>query len=124
MRIFALLFAVAALPAFAADPTRPPDAWLVPQSADGASSAETGLRLQSTLIPLHGRPVAVIGGRTVELGGRVGEQRLVRLTEREAVLQGADGITRLYLTPEVEKWMVAPPKSRPARKAGKAKDLP
>lgn len=123
MKTFALLLAVATLPAFAADPTKPPEAWLAPQSTDDAQPA-TGLRLQSVLIPQHGRPLAIIGGRTVELGGRLGDQRLVRLNEREAVLQGADGITHLYLTPEVEKRMVAPPKSRPARKAEKAKDLP
>lgn len=123
----ALLGATLALAAQAADPTRPPDAWLTPPAADNASAAapaEGGLRLQSVLIPQHGRPLAIIGGKTVTIGGAVGGQKLIRLNEREAVLQGEDGITHLYLTPEVEKKMVTSARTRPARKAGQAKDLP
>jgi MSHA biogenesis protein MshK len=82
------------------------------------------LRLQSVLLPQGGRPVAVIGGKTVALGGSVGGARLVRLNEREAVLRGADGVTHLYLTPDVEKQMIVSPKPRKAGKSGPAKDLP
>ena len=122
-----LLSALALLLAFqarAADPTRPPDAWLAASPASEAPAADTSLRLQSVLIPQSGRPVAVIGGRTVVQGGMLGDQRLVRVTEREAVLEGADGITHLYLTPDVEKRVLTPQKSRSAAKAGHAKDLP
>jgi MSHA biogenesis protein MshK len=108
-----------------ADPTRPPTAWLtagdnVAPTGDGA----VGFRLQSVLVPQGGRPVAVIGGKTVPLGGSVGGATLIRLNEREAVLQGADGVTHLYLTPDVEKQMIVMPKPRKAGKSGPAKDLP
>ncbi len=122
-----LLPALALLMAFqarAADPTRPPEAWLSASPTSEAPAADTGLRLQSVLIPVSGRPVAVIGGKTVVQGGMLGDQRLVRVNEREAVLQGPDGVTHLYLTPEVEKRMLTPQKSRSATKAGHAKDLP
>ena len=107
------------------DPTRPPAAWLTSAEA-GASGLESdaGLRLQSVLLRPGGRPVAIIAGKTVALGERVGGAKLVRLTEREAMLQGADGVTRLYLTPDVEKQMIVTPKSRKIGKAGPVKDLP
>lgn len=104
-----------------ADPTRPPDAWL---SQDGrtADAAGGGLRLQSVLLPQRGKPLAIIGGQTVSLGGRVGDARLVRLSEREAVLEGPDGVTRLYLTPEVEKRMVVAPSGNKARQSAQGKE--
>lgn len=89
------------------DPTRPPAAWLV--QAEVAGAVAGGPRLQSVLLPQRGRPVAIIGGQMVPLGGQVGDARLVRLTEHEAILQGADGMTRLYLTPDVNKRMIEAP---------------
>lgn len=104
-RIGALLFAgVASTGAWAqsvlADPTRPP----VGIHAPASEAAEvTGPVLQSVMIPKKGRPVAIIGGQQVRLGEMYGESRLVRLTEREAVLESASGVERLLLTPGIEK---------------------
>ena len=82
-----------------ADPTRPPGSL-----ADPSLTAEaTGPVLQSVLMPKKGKPVAVIGGQQVRLGEKYGESRLVRLSEREAVLDGPSGIERLSLTPGIEK---------------------
>jgi len=123
--LLALVLLAPAAHSQTADPTRPPAAWL---NAGGvtapAADSAAGFRLQSVLLPQGGRPVAVIGGKTVALGGSVGGATLIRLNEREAVLQGADGVTRLYLTPDVEKQMIVTPKSRKAGKSGPAKDLP
>lgn len=126
MRLIALtlLLLSVASPMWAADPTRPPDAWLQPSDPAGGEAGGEGLRLQSVLIPQRGRPVAVIGGHAVALGERVGDARLVKLNEHEAVLEGPDGVTQLYLTPQVEKRMIVPPKSRQAKQPGQAKDLP
>jgi len=108
----------------AADPTRPPAAWLdQPGAVQAAGGEGGGLRLQSVLMPQRGKPVAVIGGKTVTVGGRIGDARLVSLTEREAVLQGPDGVTHLYLTPDVKKQMIVPPASRSGSRAGHGKDL-
>lgn len=122
----ALLFVAAPVLAETADPTRPPANWLAPvaDSAPGSDVASGGLRLQSVLLPQGGRPVAVIGGQTVSLGGKVGGATLVRLNEREAVLQGADGVTRLYLTPDVQKQMIVTPGARKAGSARPVKGLP
>lgn len=94
---------VAGAPVFAqpflADPTRPPAA-LSQETPEEAAAVPI---LQSVVIPRKGRPVAVIGGQTVRVGEKFGESRLVRLSEREAVLEGPSGIERLPLTPDVEK---------------------
>jgi MSHA biogenesis protein MshK len=127
MRLIALALLTLAGSAMAqsADPTRPPAAWLAP--AEGVRSGGEGggdLRLESVLMSQGRRPVAVIGGKTVPLGGHVGGATLVRLNEREAVLQGADGVIHLYLTPDVEKQMIETPNARKSGKSGPVKGLP
>ena len=77
------------------------------------------------LIPRQGKPLAVIDGQSVRLGQRFGEARLIRVSEREAVLEGPEGIERLQLTPGIEKTNNRPvnvtngaqraPARRPAR---------
>lgn len=85
-----------------ADPTRPPSAL---QMMGGGSSEPFGSRLTSVVIPKQGRATAVIDGQVVRVGERVGNARLLRLTESEALLEGPEGIERLYLTPSVDKKM-------------------
>lgn len=82
------------------DPTRPPPAFSSPTEDAGPLS---GPVLQSVKIPRKGKPLAVIGGQQVRLGELYGDSRLIRLTEREAVLQGPAGTERLMLTPGIEK---------------------
>lgn len=108
-----------------ADPTRPP-AGFSEEAMPGEAAG--GRVLQSVLIPRQGRPLAVIDGQQVRLGQRYGDARLVRVSEREAVLEGPQGIERLQLTPGVEKTNIAPdnatkgakgaPVRRPARNEG------
>lgn len=110
------------LVAVAGDPTRPPAGWASSaESTDQGGGDSSRLVLQSVLLPERGRPVAVIGGKTVALGGKVGELTLVRLTEREAVLRGSDGLMQLFLTPDVEKQIISP-QTRTAGKSGKVKE--
>lgn len=112
----AVLAACLAAPACAqsslADPFRPPAAV---QDAN-AAGVDTGPVLQSVMIPKQGRPVAVIGGETVRVGEMYRDSRLVRLTEKEAVLEGPSGIERLPLTPGVDKT----PSARPGIKKSAA----
>ncbi len=97
------------------DPTRPPAEFAGPE---GAEPAEAGLRLQSVLLPKNGKPTAIISGKLVALGGKVGEARLVRLSETEAVLAGPQGIERLALTPDARK--IIRKDREPTGAAGKA----
>jgi MSHA biogenesis protein MshK len=83
-----------------ADPTRPPPGATSEMAGLGEAGGPT---LQSVIIPKKGKPMAVIGGQQVVLGGMYGDSRLISLTEREAVLEGPAGIERLRLTPGIEK---------------------
>lgn len=90
------------------DPTRPPANLLVPEPAPGAdgtdpASAELAQSgLQSVILREGAKPMAIINGQAVSLGGRVGDARLVSLTETAAVLQGPNGKEVIRLTPHVE----------------------
>ena len=94
-----------------ADPTRPPAEFSAPTMD---ASEITGPVLQSVKIPKKGKPVAVIGGQQIKLGELYGESRLIKLTEREAVLEGPAGVEHLMLTPGVEKTNIT--KKSPADK--------
>jgi MSHA biogenesis protein MshK len=101
----------AALAQALADPMRPP-ATPGPSPAQGAGDAEkAAARLQSVLIS-PARRVAVIDGRVVQLGERVGDARLVAISESQVVLQRANGRETLKLNPVVEK---KPVPRRPAK---------
>lgn len=93
------------------DPTRPPASMLAPVTA--AEEAPLAGGLQSILLPKPGsggKPRAIIHGQTVELGGQVGDARLVHLTETTAVLLGPAGREVLRLLP--------PDMVQPLRKPG------
>ena len=97
----AALAALAWLPAAAPaqglpDPTRPPATL---QSPAEASAGPAALQLQSVLLGAGRTPAAVISGRLVLQGGRVGDAKLVRVSERSAVLKGPRGETTLALMP-------------------------
>lgn len=82
-----------------ADPTRPPG--MMAETPE-AAAAGGGPVLQSVMLSPT-RKLAVISGEMVELGGRYGGARLVRLTETEAVLQSGGERTVLRLHPQVDK---------------------
>jgi len=93
------------------DPMRPP-AMPGPSPAQAAGeSAPAAARLQSVLIS-PGRRVAVIDGRVVRLGERIGDATLVAISASQVVLQRAEGRETLKLSPGVEKKPVA---RRPAK---------
>lgn len=76
-------------------------------AAESAPASSEGLPPPSglqTIITGKGRkPMAIINGIAVGIGDKVGEDRLVKLSETQAVLQGPGGREILYLTPGVEK---------------------
>lgn len=99
-----------ALPATAqtslADPTRPPAAFLSPDgSAPAVVTAVPLSRLTSVKLPQGrgGAPSAVIDGQLLRVGERLGEARLVRVSETQATLEGPDGRETLYLIPDINK---------------------
>ena len=95
------------------DPTAPPTGFA---ASAGDTSEAPGSLLQSIKIPKKGKPVAIIGGQEVKLGELYGDSRLIKLTEREAVLEGPSGNEHLMLTPGIEKTNITK-KSSAAKRA-------
>ena len=92
------------------DPTRPPATLLATPAAPVAGDL---LMLQSVLLGKGRTPAAVISGELVLLGGQVRGTRLVRITEKHAVLKGPLGETVLALLPSAAAPIrkPAPPES-------------
>lgn len=100
-----LLLASCTVLAQGADPTRPAIDTGVGIPA-GATAAVTASGLQSIIQRRSGKPAALINGTVVELGGKVGEARLVKIGDDFVVLRSAMGNEILRLTPGVEKKAV------------------
>ena len=82
------------------DPTRPPDAAPVPASAASAGAARP--QLQSVLISNRpgGRRLAVIDGRSVRAGDKVGGAVVVSIGEASVVLRRGKTLETLRLYPQ------------------------
>lgn len=81
-----------------ADPTRPPEGVVSAESEEDAVRLPV---LQSVIIAQHKRS-AIIDGRLVEIGSRVGDARVVEITERRVTLRAGGQRQVLHLFPEVE----------------------
>lgn len=92
------------------DPTRPPAG---ATDADGNPLAPAS-GLTSIVLPRKGKPSAVIDGQLVQLGGSIRDAKLVRVAENHVVLEGPQGREQIYLTPDIEKKIIAP-KAAPRR---------
>ena len=104
------LSAGAAMAGDLVDPTQSPTD--IAQGADAA--ADAGPVLQSVMLS-SARKMAVISGQTVKIGEKVGEAKLVRLNDHEAVLRNPDGTTQtLQMHPAVVKKIIAQPQALPA----------
>jgi MSHA biogenesis protein MshK len=114
-----LLASAEALP----DPTRPAPGMEVGAGAV-ASGVASGPRLQMIKIS-PARRSAIIDGQEVTLGSRVGEMRVVKISEGEVVLKGKSETETLKLFSDVEKRPVAAQgatakTARPAKKKSDA----
>lgn len=100
-----LLAGSAAASAQLADPTRPP-LTAEPAAALAGTAPPAASGLQSVILKKKGKPAALINGEIVELGGMVGESRLVKVSEDAVVLKGTSGEETLRLMPSAEKRAV------------------
>lgn len=80
------------------DPTRPPPGIYSNEAAGSAAVSEPVL--QSVMISPTERS-AIIGGKTVKLGGTVGDARIIKITEGEVVLRSPSGTETLRMYPDV-----------------------
>ena len=88
-----------------ADPTRPPPTIEKPpaEAAGGDGTAAAGAGLQTIIRRAGKKPAAVINGEYVVLGGRVGDARLVKISDDSVQLRSSTGRETLKLSPGVEK---------------------
>lgn len=96
------------------DPTEPPSN--PSSSASVGSAASSGPSLQFVMMAGK-RAEAIIDGKLVQVGDRVGAARVVKISQYEAVLQGPGGAQTLRMFPEVVMQAPTTPAdaSRPAR---------
>ena len=92
-----------------ADPTRPPNTMETSAAESGAGTS--GPVLKSILLSSN-RRLAVIDGRTVNVGDRVGNARVIAIDTDSVKLRGSEGVTSLKLLPEVKRTGSKPAASR------------
>lgn len=80
-----------------ADPTQPPSV-----TEPGAAVRDDGPRLESVLIAPD-RRIAVINGQQVVVGTKAAGGEVVKISEGEVVMRGADGLYTLKLIPEMRQ---------------------
>lgn len=96
-------YALAAGDADLPDPMRPGIGEPPAKTGAVVPAAQDAASLQSVILRAGRKPVAIISGQTVELGGEIGGARVTRITDTEVVLQGLAGTEILRLTPAVDK---------------------
>ncbi len=94
------------------DPTRPPPGILT-VTESGRAAAPSSV-LQSVIIS-KGRRAAIIGGETVELGGKYGDAKLTEVNEGYVVLQGMHGRQVLSMFPDIKITGKKVPAKLPSR---------
>ena len=129
----ALLLCGAAAAAPLPDPTRPA-ALAEPAAASAgprrsetaAASAPAAPQLQSVQLAANGGSTALVDGRLVRVGSRVGELTVFAIDEQGLWLRGARQDQRLSLLPGVAKLArgTAPPTPRLATRVAMTKETP
>ena len=83
------------------DPTRPAGVMLMPEAGALVAPVESGV--QTVILRRGGKSAAVINGQYVEVGGKLGDKRVLKITESEVVLRGEGGREVMKVTPAIEK---------------------
>jgi len=91
------------------DPTKPPASETAPAAAgvSPGATAPTATGVQAVFIRATGKSGAVINDQYVEVGGKVGDKHVVKISEGEVVLLGAGGREVIRLSPAVTKELPA-----------------
>jgi len=99
------------------DPTRPSGAVIAPDTRGGVvAPAESGV--QTVILRPGGKSTAVINGQSVQVGGKLGDKRVVKISESEVVLSGVAGREVIKVTPAIEKVMTKQTTSAKRRSTG------
>lgn len=90
------------------DPTRPPDAFRSQLGSAPAAPAVSQFSSQPVVILSSDRRQVTINGQTVKIGGRIGDAKVVRISDTEVVLQSAESTETIKLYGAVEKKRLKP----------------
>jgi MSHA biogenesis protein MshK len=99
--LLAGLVAIASVHALVPDPTRPAGTLMPEMAGSAAAPVESGV--QTVILRPGGKSVAVINGQYVAVGDKLGDKRVVKITESEVVLKGESGREVIKVTPDIEK---------------------
>lgn len=106
--LFAGYFWILPVVAQVPDPTRPPDAMSMPNGTGGVLvPSESGV--QAVILRRKGKSSAVINGQFVEVGGKLGDKKVLKISESEVVLMGSNGREVLKVTPDIQKLPTVKP---------------
>ena len=103
------------------DPMRPPS-YAIPSSGGGAEVSQAGPLLQSTLIS-NGRRIAMIDGRPMKVGDRIGDARIVIIDPASVTLREGK-ITRVLELFQGFKVTHTNPPASSAQRSAKAQKSP
>ena len=84
------------------DPMRPAGALTTPEASVG-TAAPVASGVQTVILRSTGKSAAVINGQYVEVGDKLGDKRVLKISESEVVLRGESGREIIKLTPSIEK---------------------
>ena len=99
------------------DPTRPAGILLTPEAGAGAAApVESGV--QTVILRPGGKSAAVINGQYVVVGDKLGDKRVLKITESEVVLKGESGREVIKVTPAIEKMPTRKPAAIKRRTTG------
>ena len=90
------------------DPTRPPDAFRPPLGSTPAAPSAPRFASLPVVILSSDRQQVTINGQTVKLGGRIGDAKVIRISDTEVVLQSAEGIESIRFYGAAEKKVLKP----------------
>lgn len=100
------------------DPMRPPEFAARAGAATGERTSGGGLVLQSTLLS-KGRRIAMIDGKSMKVGDRIGRARIISIDPGAVTLREANTTRVLQLVPGVELTSPGAAKAAASRKSAK-----
>ncbi|HEU0282982.1 MAG TPA: hypothetical protein VFQ99_04305 [Gallionella sp.] len=118
LALFVAMFSIAAIAEELPDPTRPPASLVAPVIAPASGAvANQPAGLQSIIISKT-RRAAIIDGKTVELGGKYGDAKLIEVNDGSVVLRSAQGRQVMTLFPDIKITGKQETKIKPQLPAG------
>jgi MSHA biogenesis protein MshK len=84
------------------DPTEPPPAARLQLAPAGGAATGAAQGLQSIIVS-NGRRVALIDGRSYQVGDKVGDMTVASISSEDVLLKGASGAKSLKLHPNIDK---------------------